>query len=162
MRARPGEGRRPVTLPRALARYTRGAVNTVTLRLAGHLAFADLEHADRKSGTVTTPRCARSGPGHRDRRLELRAPAGLVPEHQRGWHLPDASRRRAAHPRRAGARPRSPGRHGSALAVQVRAQARGAHGRLRPAAHLADIAHPGHTALAPAPDREQQQPAPGE
>jgi deazaflavin-dependent oxidoreductase (nitroreductase family) len=41
-----------MTFPRALARYTRGAVNTMTLRLAGHAAFADLEHAGRKSGTV--------------------------------------------------------------------------------------------------------------
>ena len=63
MRARPGEGRRPVTFPRALARHTRGAVNTVTLPLAGHLAFADLEHACRKSGTVrhTPLRAFRSG-----------------------------------------------------------------------------------------------------
>jgi deazaflavin-dependent oxidoreductase (nitroreductase family) len=41
-----------MTFPRALARYTRGAVNTMTLRLAGHAAFADLEHTGRKSGTV--------------------------------------------------------------------------------------------------------------
>ena len=63
MPARPGEGRRPVTFPRALARYTRGAVNRVTLRLAGHLAFADLEHVGRKSGTVrhTPVRAFRSG-----------------------------------------------------------------------------------------------------
>ena len=49
--------------PRALARYTRGAVNRVTLRLAGHLAFADLEHVGRKSGTVrhTPVRAFRSG-----------------------------------------------------------------------------------------------------
>jgi deazaflavin-dependent oxidoreductase (nitroreductase family) len=52
-----------VTFPRALARHTRGAVNTVTLPLAGHLAFADLEHAGRKSGTVrhTPLRAFRSG-----------------------------------------------------------------------------------------------------
>jgi deazaflavin-dependent oxidoreductase (nitroreductase family) len=52
-----------VTFPRALARYTRGAVNRVTLRLAGHLAFADLEHVGRKSGTVrhTPVRAFRSG-----------------------------------------------------------------------------------------------------
>ena len=63
MRARAGKGRRPVTFPRALARYTRGAVTRVTLRLAGHLAFADLEHAGRKSGTVrhTPVRACRSG-----------------------------------------------------------------------------------------------------
>ena len=52
-----------MTFPRALARCTRGAVNRVTLRLAGHLAFADLEHAGRKSGTVrhTPVRAFRSG-----------------------------------------------------------------------------------------------------
>ena len=52
-----------MTFPRALARYTRGAVNRVTLRLAGHLAFADLEHVGRKSGTVrhTPVRAFRSG-----------------------------------------------------------------------------------------------------
>jgi deazaflavin-dependent oxidoreductase (nitroreductase family) len=52
-----------VTFPRALARYTRGAVNRVTLRLAGHLAFADLEHVGRQSGTVrhTPVRAFRSG-----------------------------------------------------------------------------------------------------
>jgi hypothetical protein len=49
--------------PRALARYTRAAVNTVTLRLAGHLAFAGLEHVGRKSGTVRHTPGARSGPG---------------------------------------------------------------------------------------------------
>lgn len=36
-----------MTFPRALARHTRGAVNTMTLHLAGHLAFADLEHVGR-------------------------------------------------------------------------------------------------------------------
>jgi deazaflavin-dependent oxidoreductase (nitroreductase family) len=30
----------------------RGAVNKMTLRLAGHAAFADLEHVGRTSGTV--------------------------------------------------------------------------------------------------------------
>ena len=123
MRARPGEGRRPVTFPRALARYTRGAVNTVILRLAGHLAFADLEHVGRKSGTVRhTPGARVPVREHRDRRPELRAPAGLVPEHPSGRHLPDAPGRRAAHPRRASARPRSPGRHRSALAGQEAAR----------------------------------------
>ena len=123
MRARPGEGRRPVTFPRALARYTRGAVNTVTLRLAGHLAFADLEHIGRKAGTVRhTPGARVPVREHRDRRPELRAPAGLVPEHPSGRHLPDAPGRRADHPRRASARPRSPGRHRSALAGQEAAR----------------------------------------
>jgi len=57
------EDRQPMTFPRALARYTRGAVNTMTLRLAGHAAFADLEHAGRKSGTVrhTPVRAFRAG-----------------------------------------------------------------------------------------------------
>jgi hypothetical protein len=41
-----------MTFPRALARHTRGAVNTMTLHFAGQAAFADLEHAARKSGTV--------------------------------------------------------------------------------------------------------------
>ena len=49
--------------PASARRYTRAAVNKVTLRLAGHLAFADLEHAGRKSGTVrhTPVRAFRSG-----------------------------------------------------------------------------------------------------
>jgi hypothetical protein len=38
--------------PRALSRYTRGRVNKVTLRFAGHAAFADLEHVGRRSGIV--------------------------------------------------------------------------------------------------------------
>jgi deazaflavin-dependent oxidoreductase (nitroreductase family) len=52
-----------MTFPRALARYTRGAVNTMTLHLAGHAAFADLEHTGRKSGTVrhTPVRAFRAG-----------------------------------------------------------------------------------------------------
>ena len=52
-----------MTFPRALARYTRGAVNTMTLRFAGHAAFADLEHVGRKSGTVrhTPVRAFRTG-----------------------------------------------------------------------------------------------------
>jgi deazaflavin-dependent oxidoreductase (nitroreductase family) len=52
-----------MTFPRALARYTRGAVNTMTLRLAGHAAFADLEHTGRRSGTVrhTPVRAFRAG-----------------------------------------------------------------------------------------------------
>lgn len=36
----------------ALARYMCGAVNNMTLHLAGHAAFADLEHAGRKFGIV--------------------------------------------------------------------------------------------------------------
>ena len=38
--------------PRALSRYTRGRINKVTLRFAGHAAFADLEHVGRRSGIV--------------------------------------------------------------------------------------------------------------
>jgi deazaflavin-dependent oxidoreductase (nitroreductase family) len=41
-----------MTFPRALARYTRGVVNTMTLHLAGHAGFADLEHTGRNSGIV--------------------------------------------------------------------------------------------------------------
>jgi deazaflavin-dependent oxidoreductase (nitroreductase family) len=41
-----------MTFPRALTRCTHGAVNKMTLHLAGHAAFADLEHAGRKSGIV--------------------------------------------------------------------------------------------------------------
>jgi deazaflavin-dependent oxidoreductase (nitroreductase family) len=41
-----------MTFPQALARYMRGAINNMTLRLAGHAAFADLEHVGRKSGIV--------------------------------------------------------------------------------------------------------------
>jgi deazaflavin-dependent oxidoreductase (nitroreductase family) len=52
-----------MTFPRALARYTHGAVNKMTLHLAGHAAFADLEHAGRKTGIVrhTPVRAFRSG-----------------------------------------------------------------------------------------------------
>ncbi len=52
-----------MTFPRALARYTRGAINNMTLHLAGHAAFADLEHAGRKSGIVrhTPVRAFRTG-----------------------------------------------------------------------------------------------------
>jgi deazaflavin-dependent oxidoreductase (nitroreductase family) len=41
-----------MTFSRALARHMRGAANTMTLHFAGHAAFADLEHAGRKSGIV--------------------------------------------------------------------------------------------------------------
>jgi deazaflavin-dependent oxidoreductase (nitroreductase family) len=41
-----------MTFPRALARFTRGTINNMTLHLAGHAAFADLEHVGRKSGIV--------------------------------------------------------------------------------------------------------------
>lgn len=57
------EGRRPMTFPRSLARYLRGPANRMALHLAGHAAFADLEHAGRKSGTVrhTPVRAFRTG-----------------------------------------------------------------------------------------------------
>ena len=41
-----------MTFPRAMTRFTRGAVNKMTLRLAGHAAFADLEHVGRTSGVL--------------------------------------------------------------------------------------------------------------
>lgn len=49
--------------PRALTRGTRGAVNRMTLRLAGHAAFADLEHVGRTSGALrhTPVRAFRTG-----------------------------------------------------------------------------------------------------
>jgi deazaflavin-dependent oxidoreductase (nitroreductase family) len=52
-----------MTFPRALARHMRGAANTMTLHLAGHAAFADLEHTGRKSGIVrhTPVRAFRAG-----------------------------------------------------------------------------------------------------
>lgn len=52
-----------MTFPRALARYIRGAINNMTLHLAGHAAFADLEHVGRKSGIVrhTPVRAFRAG-----------------------------------------------------------------------------------------------------
>lgn len=52
-----------MTFPRALARFTRGAINNTTLHLAGHAAFADLEHVGRKSGIVrhTPVRAFRAG-----------------------------------------------------------------------------------------------------
>ena len=52
-----------MTFPRALARFTRGMINNMTLHLAGHAAFADLEHVGRKSGIVrhTPVRAFRAG-----------------------------------------------------------------------------------------------------
>lgn len=41
-----------MTFPRALNRLARGRINAMTLRLAGHAAFADLEHVGRRSGIV--------------------------------------------------------------------------------------------------------------
>ena len=41
-----------MTFPRVMTRFTRGAVNTMTLRLVGHAAFADLEHVGRRSGVL--------------------------------------------------------------------------------------------------------------
>ena len=52
-----------MTLPRTLTRYTRGAVNRMTLRFAGHAGFADLAHVGRKTGIVrhTPVRAFRTG-----------------------------------------------------------------------------------------------------
>ena len=52
-----------MTFPRALARHLRGTVSPVALRLAGHIALADLEHTGRRSGTVrhTPVRAFRAG-----------------------------------------------------------------------------------------------------
>ena len=52
-----------MTFPRAMTRFTHGAVNTMTLRLAGHAAFADLEHVGRRSGVLrhTPVRAFRTG-----------------------------------------------------------------------------------------------------
>ena len=52
-----------MTFPRSLARCTHGAASKMTLHLAGHAAFADLEHVGRKSGTVrhTPVRAFRTG-----------------------------------------------------------------------------------------------------
>lgn len=52
-----------MTFPRKLARYMRGASNDMALHLAGHAAFADLEHVGRKSGIVrhTPVRAFRAG-----------------------------------------------------------------------------------------------------
>ncbi|MCX5052984.1 MULTISPECIES: hypothetical protein [unclassified Streptomyces] len=49
--------------PRVLAHRTRGRINRTTLRLAGRLAFADLEHPGRSSGKVrhTPLRAFRTG-----------------------------------------------------------------------------------------------------
>jgi hypothetical protein len=74
--------------------------------------------------------------GERGRRLELRASLGVVPKHQGSWHLPHAPGPRAAHPRPAGARSRRAGCQRHALAVPFRAQARGSHNRMCPAANL--------------------------
>jgi deazaflavin-dependent oxidoreductase (nitroreductase family) len=41
-----------MTFPRVLGRYARGRINRMTLRFAGHAAFADLEHVGRRSGIV--------------------------------------------------------------------------------------------------------------
>jgi deazaflavin-dependent oxidoreductase (nitroreductase family) len=41
-----------MTFPRVLSRYARGRINRMTLRFAGHAAFADLEHVGRRSGVL--------------------------------------------------------------------------------------------------------------
>lgn len=62
-RGRAQEARPQMTFPRALARYTRGAVNQMAVHVAGHAALADLEHTGRKSGAVrhTPVRAFRTG-----------------------------------------------------------------------------------------------------
>ena len=52
-----------MTLPRLLARHLRGSASRMTLRFAGHAAFADLEQVGRKSGILrhTPVRAFRSG-----------------------------------------------------------------------------------------------------
>jgi deazaflavin-dependent oxidoreductase (nitroreductase family) len=52
-----------MTLPRAVARHLRGSASRMTLRFAGHAAFADLEHVGRRSGILrhTPVRAFRSG-----------------------------------------------------------------------------------------------------
>ena len=138
-----------MTFPRALARSTRGAVNTMTLHLAGHAAFADLEHTGRRSGIVrhTPVRAFRAGDTviiglnfgrHSDWYQNIKA-SGTCRMRLGGEQLT---------PRHARTRARQAGRPGHAPAVQLRAQARGSHGRLRPASHRAFIARPGHPALA--------------
>ncbi|MCL6671465.1 nitroreductase family deazaflavin-dependent oxidoreductase [Streptomyces panaciradicis] len=56
-------GEPAVPFPRLLSRRLRGGVNRATLHLAGHLAFADLEHVGRRTGTVrhTPLRAFRTG-----------------------------------------------------------------------------------------------------
>ncbi|MFI5960091.1 nitroreductase family deazaflavin-dependent oxidoreductase [Cryptosporangium sp. NPDC051539] len=41
-----------MSFPRTLTRGLRGPVNRLMLHLAGHAAFADLEHRGRRSGTL--------------------------------------------------------------------------------------------------------------
>jgi len=86
--------------------------------------------------SCTTPPCVRSVRRDRGRRLELRASVGLVSKHQGSWHLPYAPGPRTAHPRPANARPRGAGCQRHTLAVPFRAQARGSHSRMCPAAYL--------------------------
>jgi F420H(2)-dependent quinone reductase len=134
-----------MTFPRALSRYARGTINNMTLHLAGHAAFADLEHVGRKSGIVhhTPVRAFRAG----DTVI-----IGLNFGRQSDWYqniygsrnLPHPPGRRATHPRRSGPRACRAGRQGHSVAVQIRAQARGPNSRMRPAAHLACISRHGH------------------
>jgi hypothetical protein len=52
-----------MTFPRALAKYTHSAINTMTLHFASRAAFADLEHTGRKPGIAhhTPVRAFRTG-----------------------------------------------------------------------------------------------------
>ena len=46
------EGRWLMPFPRVLTKVFHGRLNRITLRFAGHAAFADLEHVGRRSGTA--------------------------------------------------------------------------------------------------------------
>jgi deazaflavin-dependent oxidoreductase (nitroreductase family) len=52
-----------MTFSRSLAKHLRGSAARMTLRFAGHAAFADVEHVGRKSGTLrhTPVRAFRAG-----------------------------------------------------------------------------------------------------
>ena len=52
-----------MTFSRSLAKHLRGSAARMTLRFAGHAAFADLEHVGRKSGILrhTPVRAFRAG-----------------------------------------------------------------------------------------------------
>ncbi len=124
-----------MTFPRALARFTRGAVNHMTLHLAGHAAFADLEHVGRKSGIVrhTPVRAFRAG----DTVI-----IGLNLGRRSDWY------QNITQPAPAASAPAaSNSRQGHSVVVQFRDQARGAHGRMRSAANPAFVSRGGHPPL---------------
>ncbi len=129
-----------MTFPRALSRYTRGAVNRMTLRFAGHAAFADLEHVGRKSGVLrhTPVRAFRTGDmvvvglnfGRQADWFENIKAAGTCRMRLGNQHLslgaPDDS-------------PRRSGRQDNAVVVPRSTQTRGAHHR------MCRVADPGGT-----------------